>query len=305
MSINQAKAPQELAARAVARGLPRTIALSMGETAYWYYPATTAPETTIDGSNSTKTILLVHGYRGNHHGLEAIAGALTEFNVVIPDLPGFGESAGFAGKYNIANYAAWLLELVERLPIQPMAVLGHSFGSIVTASAAANGLNCPIVFLNPISSFGRTGAKRVLAALQNGFYSLGGWLPNKAGNALLSWPVAVRLMSVYLTKSRNKSLRNWIHQQHNDNFSDYLDRRVLIEGIRAGEEASVVDFAPNISQPVLVIAAEHDDVTALSDQMRLVTLFSNAQFRLLNGVGHLTHYETPNEVAELAKGFLN
>lgn len=59
---------------------------------------------------------MVHGFRGDHHGLEAIALAMVRIDptchVVIADLPGFGESfvqstdelslAFFAGCDNIA-----------------------------------------------------------------------------------------------------------------------------------------------------------------------------------------------------------
>ena len=50
-------------------------------TATWHY------------QGAGRTIILVHGFRGDHHGLSAIAGALGDHHVVIPDLPGYGKTA--------------------------------------------------------------------------------------------------------------------------------------------------------------------------------------------------------------------
>jgi pimeloyl-ACP methyl ester carboxylesterase len=73
--------PQALAAAGLARAVGQTVELPSGTTAYWTYPAS---------GDRIGRIVFIHGYRGNHHGLEAIAGGLPNFEIVIPDLPGFG-----------------------------------------------------------------------------------------------------------------------------------------------------------------------------------------------------------------------
>src|SRR5699024_7878704 len=42
------------------------------------------------GRPQAPQLLAVHGFRGDHHGLELIVDGLTDFDVWIPDLPGFG-----------------------------------------------------------------------------------------------------------------------------------------------------------------------------------------------------------------------
>ena len=61
----------------------RTVELSRGTTAYWEYG---------DADASTETLLVVHGYRGDHHGLEPVIAFLEGVRVISPDLPGFGET---------------------------------------------------------------------------------------------------------------------------------------------------------------------------------------------------------------------
>ena len=102
----------------------RASRVDVGATASWSYQG--------DGP----TILLIHGFRGDHHGLSAIAGALVGYQALIPDLPGYGKSAEFADEHNLDNYAAWLVDYVKALGTDVI-VAGHSFGSLVVAAAHA------------------------------------------------------------------------------------------------------------------------------------------------------------------------
>ena len=96
----------ELAKTALARSEAREAIVAEVATRYWFYPASAA---------EAQTLIFIHGYRGNHHGLEAIAGALPDFNIVIPDLPGFGASAPFAGEHSVEAYVGWLNALVAHV----------------------------------------------------------------------------------------------------------------------------------------------------------------------------------------------
>jgi pimeloyl-ACP methyl ester carboxylesterase len=291
--------PQELAAQALARAQRSEVSLPSANTAYWTYPATDAP-----GGNSRGTIVFVHGYRGNHHGLEPIVGALTDFDIIVPDLPGFGFSAAFQGRHTVVAYAEWLEQFVSALKLDTAVVLGHSFGSIVAAAAAHRGLTNTLVLVNPVASFERTGREKVLESLTNAFYGLSGKLPEKAGNGLLRNPLMVRVMSEVLAKTKNPALRAWIHKQHDENFSEFAERRVATEGYVASMSRSVSSYARGIENQTLLIAGELDDITSLADEQRLLRMFAHAELKVIRGVGHLIHYETPTQAAGFVREFL-
>ncbi|MEY3614944.1 MAG: hypothetical protein RL752_852, partial [Actinomycetota bacterium] len=92
-------------------------------TAVWHYPA----------ENPKGKLLFIHGFRGDHHGLAATAAALSDFDVYIPDLPGYGKTKELA-KHDLDSYAHWLKRLCEELG-SDVIVLGHSFGSLVVSRA--------------------------------------------------------------------------------------------------------------------------------------------------------------------------
>jgi pimeloyl-ACP methyl ester carboxylesterase len=111
-------------------------------------------------------------------------------------------------------------------------------------------------------------------------------------------------MSVLLAKTSDRALRRWIHEQHALYFSNFSDRDSLIGGYSVSTSNDVSDFAAQITAPVLLVAAAQDDITPLDAQHRVQTLFPNATLRVIDGVGHLVHYEKPLETAAAIREFL-
>jgi len=272
--------------RALAKsGLARSSRVDVGSTATWVV-AGTGPR-----------ILFVHGFRGDHHGLMAIAGALTDYQVVIPDLPGYGKTPELSGPHDLAGYGAWLVDFVNQSGPYDL-VLGHSFGTLVVAAASAQGLNLKTVLLNPITT--RASAEGSMAQrLAESYYRAAERSP-----ALLASALVVRGMSVLLTKTRSLSTRSFIHDQHAKHFSSYRSPRVAIEGFKAASTGSVFDYKEHLSPLLLLIAGEQDVVAPLENTQKLAASLPNSQLEVIPRVGHLTHYETPDQVAELIEGFV-
>ncbi|GGI46963.1 pimeloyl-ACP methyl ester carboxylesterase [Agromyces flavus] len=274
------------------------------DTAWWEY-----------GDPGAPTIVMVHGFRGDHHGLEPIVAKLQGYRLIVPDLPGFGASSTFAaGAHDIDGYAAWLAEFVGVCGASDaaaaggsdgFALLGHSFGSIITAAAVAAGL-APreLVLVNPIGAPALEGPRAIMTRLAVGYYRAAAALPEKLGFALLRNRVIVRVMSVTMAKTEEPALRRFIHDQHDRYFSAFGDRDAVLEAFEASVSHDVREYAPSIAVPVLLVVAEQDDVTPLAAQRRLQPLFDDATLAVIPGVGHLIHYETPAEAAGHIRVFL-
>lgn len=283
---------------APASGRAREVALSSGTTRYWEYGE--AP-----GAGGL-TVVMVHGFRGDHHGLEPIVAHLPGLHIVSPDLPGFGASDPLAGRHDIDGYAAWLREFASVVAGSGrLAVLGHSFGSIVTSAALAAGLQADdVVLVNPIAAPALAGPRGILTRLAVFYYWAGARLPERAGFALLRNPAIVRVMSVAMAKTRDRGLRRFIHDQHDRYFSAFANRAVVLEAFRASVGSDVSEFAARIPQPTLLVASDRDDITPVAASKRLVTLFPHATLRVIPGVGHLIHYEAPAAAAGYVRDFL-
>jgi len=267
-----------------------------GVTAYWVYgPA-----------DADLTVVAVHGFRGDHHGLEPVLAYLPDIRVIAPDLPGFGQSAPVPGcTHDLDEYAEWLVEFAAS--VAPGAViLGHSFGSIVTSAAVARGLETPrLILVNPIGAPALEGPKGLMTRLAVLYYALGARLPERLGTALLRNRAIVRIMSITMAKTKDAELRRFIHDQHDTYFSLFADRDVLKDAFVASVSHDVREFAPRIHVPTLLVAAQRDDITPIEAERRLATMFDDAQLVEIAHVGHLIHYETPAEAAGAIRRFLS
>lgn len=273
--------------------LRKNVTVGGSRTAYWEY-----------GDPSGDPLILIHGFRGDHHGLQGIAQHMKRSRVIVPDLPGFGESERLHAPHNLAGYSGWLREFVPAITSSPYSILGHSFGSLVVSQAVHYGLDPrTLILVNPISAPALEGPRAVLTKLAIAYYAAGARLPNRIADRLLRDPLIVRGMSEAMAKTRDPKLRAWIHQQHASYFSAYTDREALGEAFVASVSHTVRDFVSAFTMPTQIIAGEKDDITPLLEQLRLASAVADSEFRVIPGSGHLVHYEATVECAELVESF--
>lgn len=267
-----------------------------GTTAYWVY----GPE------DAETTILAVHGFRGEHHGLEPVVAHLPGIRVIMPDLPGFGETPPIPGRrHDIEAYADWLDAFADA--VAPGAVvLGHSFGSIVSSAAVARGLTPPkLILVNPIGAPALEGPRGILTRLAIFYYWAGARLPRAIGTWVLRNRIIVRLTSIAMAKTRDRTLRAFIHDQHDTYFSRFADRDTLHDAFVTSVSHDVSEYADRIGVPTLLIAADKDDITPIEAERALAKRIADARLVEIEGVGHLIHYEKPAEAAEAIRAFLS
>ena len=290
-----------LSAGLEARSSASTADLNGTRVAYWTYePVRETPE--------TRTILVIHGFRGDHHGLLRVADQLPEMRLVMPDLPGFGASGALPpGGHSVAGYGRFIGEFMAALGLGPETVLlGHSFGSIIASHfvAAHPGAVAALILVNPIAAPALEGPKGLMTKAAVLYYEAAARLPRGLGNALLRNQLIVRLMSETMAKTRDKALRRFVHDQHSAYFSAFADRDSLLEAFKASVGSNVAEVARRLTLPVLLVAGEKDEIATLPDQHKLLPLLPDGTLEVIPGVGHLIHYETPEPAAGFIRRFL-
>jgi pimeloyl-ACP methyl ester carboxylesterase len=297
----QSAAPAYFSPHLAGRTRASSVQLAGGKVAFWTYePVQELPD--------TRTILVIHGFRGDHHGLLRVADLLPDMRIIMPDLPGFGSSEAFGpGGHTVAGYGAFIKEFMAALGLGPDTVLlGHSFGSIITAHFVAAHPDAvhPLILINPIAAPALEGPKGIMTRLAVLYYKLAARLPRPLGQALLRSPVIVRVMSEAMAKTRDRELRRFIHGQHHAYFSAFASRDSLLESFTASVSSHVAEVASRLQLPVLLIAGEKDEIATLPDQHRLLELLPSGKLEVIAGVGHLIHYETPEPAARYIRSFL-
>ena len=286
---------------ALLRELPQnshTVSVLGSNTRYWTYGADDAPV----------TIVICHGYRGEHHGLEPVIAHLRGIRVIGPDLPGFGESTPLTeAKHDIDGYSRWFGKFVEALDLDsPPIILGHSFGSVVTSFAVADGhVFAPkLLLVNPIAAPATSGPNGWLSKGALLFYRSTRFMGNRLGSWVLGNWLTVQFMSVSLAKTKDRALRRWIHDQHQTYFSRFASREMVVESFEASVSRDVSEVGSRIEAPTLLIGAELDLITPVSALEALQRDMPNATLHVVPGVGHLIHYEKAEIAARHIVEFL-
>ncbi len=251
---------------------------------------------------------MIHGFRGTHHGLALIADNLSECHVIIPDLPGFGESSPFSDEHNLENYTLWLNNFIDKLNLAKKPILvGHSFGSIITSSYASRFGDSisKLILINPIGAPALSGPRNILTRLSLLYYWLGNKTPEPLSSKILSAKAVTVIMTTAMTKSKDSTVRNFIHKQHLMHFSSFHNAKTVNEAFKTSISHSVRDYASTIKTPTLLIVGDKDDITTLKKQQELANLFPDAQLKIIKNIGHLTHYEAPVKVADFIASYVD
>lgn len=290
--------------------------------AVWHY----TPESAADHLAPSAPLVMVHGFRGDHHGLALIADCLPELELYLPELPGFGHSPAFPqAEHSVENYAAVVGKAMTQLGVIPddgthrhgasrPTLVGHSFGSMVASHLAAQSPSRweGLALLNPICepALSADGSvfERVVARVAQGYYEVSAAVPERLGMALLGSPVVVWITGTVMTKTQDRRTLAYLHDQHHQYFSAFDTRQVLVESYRASTSGTVLDVADQLELPVLLVAGAQDELGSVAGQEHLAErvgeVSPSVRLEMLNGVGHLVHYERAPQTARLLQEFV-
>lgn len=259
-----------------------------GGTVYYVYENTE----TVD----MPPLLMIHGHGGSHQGLEDLAKQLNA-TVVVPDLPGFGESQELPAEHTIEQYVLHLKSLADELGCLEYSVLGHSLGSAIALSlAAADARVNKLSLINPVPEFNAS-VQRLIRAV-NG---IGSKVPPKAADAFVN--ARLYNLATFLLHSRRRTERLQIAKYMKAQGSTAYSFKTWAE---SGESVFFYDHTASakvVNVPTLVVHGERDSLTSHTAISAFVTILK-AQLVVIKKSGHFLPFEQSREVAQTVQEFL-
>ena len=203
-------------------------------TRYWEY----GPE------DAATTVLLVHGYRGDHHGLEPVI-AHAARHPLHPPRPARVRRLDAADR-GAAHRSPAYEQLADgvrpgaRACRRRRSCFGHSFGSMITTHAIADGLPArALILVNPISTDPQNRRPAsVLLGLTRGYYGVSRRLPD-GDRRRRSRQLAGRAVHEHdrSWSPTTDALRTWIHEEHHRYFNGFANARTVAESFDASTRA--------------------------------------------------------------------
>lgn len=254
------------------------------------------------------TIVMIHGFTGSHEGFQYIEPMLGDYRLIIPDLPGFGESTIGRNDWSIQSMARLLNQFIEQLDlVEPPHILGHSMGGLVVPAMVSDKANLydKVILVAPVPTAIRGNDSRrpgaILGALQ---YAVGHRVKYLGQKIVKSRTISRAVTNLIMTTT-DSELRTKIHSHHFKNL-DYISSIEFYNQLhRDINRQGAIDYADALRQKkVLLIAGDRDTVTPLQEQQKLSKTIKPAKLQIIPDVGHLAHYETPDAIASAIAGFL-
>ncbi len=252
-----------------------------------------------DEGGTGPTIMLLHGYDANRSVWLKTAKQLTpHFHVIIPDLPGWGDSTRLAGaSYSVKLQAHRLYAFVHTLGLRSFTLVGQSMGGAIAGIYAAehpqtvSGLVLMDSFglsakPNAFSHQAQTGHNPYLFESKAGFHRL--------QRLLFAKPPQVPGRFVDVRVERNKASHAFLQEAFQP-----LDR--------SGHSDALDADLGKLTMPVTGIWCRQDkvtDISALNTLRSGLTHSPDIGATVINHCGHMPQLEQPKETARIIQGFV-
>ncbi|MDO1528895.1 alpha/beta fold hydrolase [Fulvimonas sp. R45] len=258
-----------------------------GDTRWSYYEGGEGP-----------TIVLLHGFADSKEVWLPLARLLTpHFHLVIPDLPGWGESSrDMAARYDVVAQAKRLQDFVQALGLGRVLLVGHSMGGAVAGVYAAEHPE-HVGELALLDAFGlkfkeNAFARETLAGKDPFVFSdrAGFW---RAADLVFDTRPTIPGRFVDVLVARNVRDHAFI-------------AKVFDELRQPSQYLAVQDRLDKLTMPVLGLWCHDDKVIDISalDSLRNGLVHAPAiSASTLNGCGHMPELEKPDETARILTAF--
>ena len=246
------------------------------------------------------TILLLHGYTGSKDNWTRFAVYLTkDYRVVIPDLPGYGESSMIEkASYDLSNQMSRLHKFAQAIELQKFHVAGNSMGGLFAGTYAAR-------YPDEIISVGLFDAAGVLSLEK----SIVMKMMEKDENLLVlkdsndlprlmalffanppSLPYPLKKVFIQTTLAN----RRFYEKERKEIFPDFY---------------SLEKELPNIKAQTLILWGDHDKVLDVSGVPVFEKGLKSHKTVIIKDCGHVPMLEKPQETAahyiDFVKSFKN
>ncbi len=232
-------------------------------------------------------ILVLHGWGSSSHDWLEMQKILSQkgFQVVCPDLPGFGQSMDPDKAWDLDDYLVWITDFINYLNLKDIVVIGHSFGGRVAIK-----LSVQSAFeIKKLILIGSAGIKPELSFKQKTILKMA-----EVGKALIS--------SKPLKKYGEAIRRGFYYFLRH---KDYVKASpVMKETMRKILSEDLLPLLPRIKARTLLVWGEKDRMVPLQFARIFAKEIKNSELKIVPGVGHSPQREVPQQTAAIILEFL-
>ena len=202
--------------------------------------------------------------------------------VIIPDLPGHGDSSGNSCD-SVDTYAGIVIELIKKLHLDRFILIGHSMGG---ATAQKIALTHPDLLAGLVLA--ATGARLKV-------------LPQLFSTIETNYDQYIELATSF-------SMAETADEQKKHLFREVLYRsspKTAYDDFTACNKFDVMNAIEDIKLKTLIIAGNKDVTTPLKYSQYLNQKITDSRLEIIDGAGHMVMMEKPDEVNKAIDSFIS
>ena len=242
-----------------------------------------------------QTILLLHGYTANKDNWIKLAPYLTkDYHVVIPDIPGYGESSMIEkASYDLSNQMSRLHKFAQALELKKIHIAGNSMGGFFAGTYAVRYPD-EIISVGLFDAAGVTSLEKsvVRKMMEKGENPLvlkdSNDMPRLMALAFVNPPVLPYPLKKVMTQTALAN-RKFYEKELKEIGPDFL---------------SLEKDLPNIKAPTLILWGDQDKILDVSSVPVFEKGLKNHKTVILKDCGHVPMIEKPQETANAYLAFI-
>jgi triacylglycerol lipase len=244
-----------------------------------------------------ETLILLHGLGADRSTFSAVAAFLRrDSHLIIPDLPGFGESGQAPdGDYGITAQVERLEAFVVALGLSDFHLGGNSMGGWIAASYTARypGRVKSLWLLAAAGTEDMLATEAVIARRAQGSYLL------LASN---DKEFAAVIGRIFVRPPPLPFCVRWVGSRRAASYFP-LHAKIFDQLLDRGYDYQLEPVLPAITQPVLLMWGDQDRIVPLSVMQTFARLLPHARSVLLPNIGHVPQIEAPKRAADNYRAF--
>jgi 3-oxoadipate enol-lactonase len=227
-------------------------------------------------------LVLLHGYPLDHHLWDEVVPLLKNtFDLIVPDLRGFGESTTVETSYMMNDFASDIVGLLNQIDIHKIVIVGHSMGGYVALAFAR-------LYPERVSGLGLV-STQVLADPPD----------RKEGRYKTAADVAEKGISGVVEMMTPKFTSDPHWQAFARKTMEAQQHVAYIGALKAmAERVDSTSLLSEIKTPVVVIHGDADALIPIDRAREVKAALPKSHLVEIKGVGHMPMCEAPQETAQ-------
>lgn len=249
----------------------------------------------VAGQENGRKVLLLHGMTSSGDAFrELMVGLADEYHLIAPDMPGFGFSE-VTQPYTLNHLVEWVAAFLDALEIPSCAVVGHSFGGVISARFALaypEDVTCLVLFAPALLAAQNMPDYLIKAGISLGLPDLGATISQS------------RMVVPYQIKNGFYNAAEQPDSIWERRLRDYENARASAEVIKAiGRENPRIDLE-QLQRPVFMLWGVDDSVVLVKNGDELLEIFPDAVLVKIAECGHVPVQEQTAVVLNTTRTFL-